>query len=76
MVTRVGTECNSQQSVGFEGEPGVPNDKTKVPNFGIYATIGSRDICILVYMRMYSFMFLLACINGIMDFSIIFHIGI
>lgn len=57
MVTRTGAECNSQQSVDFKGEPSVPNDKTKVPNIGISATIGSRDICIFVYMHMYSLCF-------------------
>ena len=56
MVTGTGMEFNSQQSVDFEGEPSAPNYKTKAPNFGISATVGFRDICILVYMHMYASM--------------------
>lgn len=76
MVTGTGVECNSQKSVDFEGETGVLSYKTKAPNFGISATVGPRDMCILVCVHMYTFMLLLACINGIMNFLMILHLGI
>lgn len=60
MATGTGVARNSQQSVGFEGEPDVPNCKTWAPTLGISVTVGSTDICVLVQMYMHIYLCLIS----------------
>lgn len=60
MATGTGVECNSQQSVGFEGEPDVPNCKTWAPTLGISVIVGSTDICVSVHMYVQIYLYFIS----------------
>lgn len=56
-------ERNSQQSVDFEGEPGILNYKTWSPK-PVSVTVGTTDIRVSVHMYMHIYLCFISICNG------------